>query len=662
MTGDPVRRRQAACVAGLLPLLAWAATATPAFVDEVAAPCPDGICAVFERPSPEAVAVLGALGVSPFGYAVAVTVLAWALFVLCAAVALLLPRSRTGGLLVAVTAVLLPVASAATFGSALATRSASGRVVDTAANVLVAVLVVLFLGLFPDGRWHPRWFRWAWPIPAAVTVTSLAGSALVAPGVGESDAVALAELVTWLGLLGLQVHRFRRVSDWAARQQTKALLVVVVVTVVSGLLGTIAGFAGVLGAYQPIAVLADYGATAVLAVGLAIALFRYRLYGVDIAVRRTIVYGSALVLLAVLYVGLVTLAGSMVGGAAAPALAGAAVGVLALGGGLVAYGLRERLRRRLLGGHGLARAIAAVARDPSPGADADLAATIAQGLGLPHTAVLDADGAVVWAHGEPDGASHRESVVDGDGEPLGTLVLSPPRAAGRLDRHHRRVLAEVLPFVVLVLRAREEARLLRVARTAAAGAREDERRRLRRDLHDGVGPLLASQLLTMDTMRVAGGRPDLLAHLETQARSAIGEVRRVAHDLRPPALDTDGLPGAVAVEAERVALAGLPVELHVDLDGTDLGAAAEVALLRIAAEALANVVKHADATSATVRLTHGDGVVELVVSDDGRGRYAAPDGVGSASMRERAVELGGDVRTGAGPDGRGTRVHAWIPR
>jgi signal transduction histidine kinase len=224
------------------------------------------------------------------------------------------------------------------------------------------------------------------------------------------------------------------------------------------------------------------------------------------------------------------------------------------------------------------------------------------------------------------------------------------------------VLSEVLPFVVLVLRARREADELRAARAAAAGAREDERRRLRRDLHDGVGPLLAGQLLTLDTMRLTGDRPELLAHLEFQARSAIGEVRRVAHDLRPAALDTGGLPAALTDEVERLGMAGLPVRLDVDLAGVVLPAAVEVAVLRIAQEALANVVKHAGASVTHVRLTVVGDDLDLTVADNGRGRHRlAPDGVGSTSMRDRAQELGGTLNSTPGPGAVGTVVHATIP-
>ena len=148
-------RRQLAFAAGLVPVLVWAAAGTPAFVAELSTPCPTGICATFERPTPEAVGFYAALGISPSGYALAVTVLAWARLLVAAAVALLLPRSRSGGLLVAVTAVLLPVLSATGFGAALAARSPVGQALAVAAGVVVGVLTPLLFGLFPTAGGTP---------------------------------------------------------------------------------------------------------------------------------------------------------------------------------------------------------------------------------------------------------------------------------------------------------------------------------------------------------------------------------------------------------------------------------------------------------------------------------------------------------------------------
>lgn len=182
--------------------------------------------------------------------------------------------------------------SASAFGPALAARSDVGQVIDTVSNVVIAVLTPLLFGLFPDGRWHPRWFRWAWIVPAAVSTASLAGSALVSPAFADSDAVGLAELVSWLGLVAVQVHRYRRHSDCAARQQTKVLLTVVFL-VTNLLLVNLSVAAGLITAYQPVAVLLTYATTGVLDVGMLVALFRFRLYGADVALRRTAVYSAA---------------------------------------------------------------------------------------------------------------------------------------------------------------------------------------------------------------------------------------------------------------------------------------------------------------------------------------------------------------------------------
>ncbi|MEV1293403.1 histidine kinase [Pseudonocardia sp. NPDC049635] len=648
--------------AALVAVLCWAAAGTPAFVDTVARPCPDEICPAFERPSPQAVRALAVAGIDPHGYAVAVAVVAWVELLLFLAVAAVLPWSRSARSLAAVTAVLLPLTAVGPFATALAAGSAAAWWADAVRAVAVAVLVPVFAGLFPDGRWHPGHFRRWWPLPALALVAGT--PAVAASGAVVGTVQAVAEPLTWLLLAAVQVHRFRVASDWVARQQAKVLLVVLLLLALNAVAVTAAAASGLLAAVQPVVVLVDYAAFAVLGAGLAVALFRYRLYDVDLVLRRTVVYGGALAVLAVLYVGLVALAGSVLSGRAAPVLAGAAVGVLALTVGLAAYTARERLRRKLFGGQGLAKALAVVARDPPAGPGSDLAATIAGGLGLRHVQVLDAAGIPLWTSGGAVSQVHRESVVDADGTVLGTMLLAP-EVGGRLDRHHRRVLAEVLPFVVLVLRAREEAAMLRRARTDAARAREVERRRLRRDLHDGIGPLLASQLLTLDTVRVAGERPELLAQLEQQARAAISEVRRVAQDLRPAALDQGGLGVALGAEAERLSAAGLAVTVRADPGAGALDAAAEVALWRIAQEALANVVRHAGARRARVDLAVGAEVVVLVVEDDGRGPGPAArgrGGLGGTTMRERATELGGVLTIGPGTDGPGTRVEARIPR
>ncbi|NAZ83705.1 hypothetical protein GTR02_17980 [Kineococcus sp. R8] len=201
------------------------------------------------------------------------------------------------------------------------------------------------------------------------------------------------------------------------------------------------------------------------------------------------------------------------------------------------------------------------------------------------------------------------------------------------------------------------------SRALVVTAREEERRRIRRDLHDGLGPALASvklqlaaaQRLLADDPAQAGA---LLADVRADLAATTGDVRRLVYGLRPPLLDELGL--AAAVRHHPAAQAGLAVDVREE-DLGELPAAVEVALFRIATEALHNAARHSGGRRCEVLLRGRGGVVELRVSDDGRG-LPAPllAGVGVSAMRERAAELGGSVVLTSGP--AGTTVTTLVPR
>jgi two-component system NarL family sensor kinase len=197
-------------------------------------------------------------------------------------------------------------------------------------------------------------------------------------------------------------------------------------------------------------------------------------------------------------------------------------------------------------------------------------------------------------------------------------------------------------------------------------AHEEERRRLLRDLHDELGPRLASHTLLVHAARAALTRDPkradaLLADLGQETTRSLEEVRRIARGLRPPALDELGLPEALRDAAHQCASSRLAVEVDVtDIDSTPT--AVETAAYRVAREALANVVRHADARWCAVRL-HRDayGAVVLEIEDDGKGIVpGTPFGVGFNSMRERPAEVGGQCVIEGRPGG-GTRVTAVFP-
>jgi signal transduction histidine kinase len=196
-------------------------------------------------------------------------------------------------------------------------------------------------------------------------------------------------------------------------------------------------------------------------------------------------------------------------------------------------------------------------------------------------------------------------------------------------------------------------------------AREEERRRLRRDLHDGLGPRLAAQTLKIGSARSLypqdpAAADALLAGLESDIEAALTDIRRLVYDLRPPALDELGLVGAVREAAAQYGENGLSTSIQAPERLPLLPAAVEVAAYRIVQEALTNVVRHARAGSCLVRLSPGD-VLELEITDDGVGLPAdRRAGVGLSSMRERAAELGGTCVIEPAPS-RGARVLARLP-
>lgn len=557
-----------------------------------------------------------------------------------------------------------------------------------AAGVLLAVMFFL---LFPDGRFVPHWTRVsavAWLLYCLVWgVFPDAWFSLIDPFEASFPAFLVLLLLGWgLGLVA-QAIRYHQAPRWQ-RVMTKWVVLVVA--------GACAGYGIV---YIPDVFLPGTGSARALydlfavpvfwllalpmPVALAVAMQRYHLFDVKFILQRTLVYGALTACVVGLYVLVVVGVGALVHSGGNFVVSLFATGVVAV----LFAPLRDRLQRavsHLMYGkrEDPYRVLSQLGQrlEATLAPDAVLSTAVravAETLRLPYVAIeLEQDGAFETAAvtGEPVDDPFRLPLIYG-GESVGRLVLGPRADDEDFTLTDRRLLNDLawqVGVAVHAARMTEDAirlsEALQHSRERLVTAREEERRRLRRDLHDGLGPQIAS--LTMkaeaarDLLAVDPERSSvLLEDITAQMQEAVTDVRRLVYGLRPPALDDLGLLGALRAQAAHGDHNGLRVTMEAPDELPPLPAAVEVATYRIVQEAVTNAARHAEARNCAVRITPDEGMnsLRLEVTDDGRGipedRFA---GVGLASMRERAEELGGTFAVGREPAG-GTCVAACLP-
>jgi signal transduction histidine kinase len=294
--------------------------------------------------------------------------------------------------------------------------------------------------------------------------------------------------------------------------------------------------------------------------------------------------------------------------------------------------------------------------------------TIARSLKLPYAAIAlkhEDELTVEAAYGTPMEQEQRRFPLVYHGEQLGELILSSRSPGEPLTPADQRLLQNIAPQIGVAVHAVRLTVDLQRSRERLVTAREEERRRLRRDLHDGLGPQLASQALILTAARKLlledlHAADALLADATVHVQEAITDIRRLVYDLRPPALDDLGLVPALHEQIAQYQASGILFRLDAPEHLPALAAAVEVACYRITQEALTNVVRHAHARTCSIRIAL-DTDLTMEIADDGMG--LAPTykpGVGFSSMRERAEELGGSCRIESKPTG-GTCVSAHIP-
>lgn len=610
-------------------------------------------------------------------------------------------------------------------------------------------LFLVFLPLlFPDGRLPSRRWRWVgWLGGLSIGLISVLGCVLFWPHRGPelmrygggaeyvvapvwalvTDFVAFPMmLVAGLGAVISLFVRFRRAGR-EERQQIKwfasaSALTLVFVFALDGLPHAEGG------PTEAVLVLLGILIVPAIPVATGVAIFRYRLYDIDLVINRTLVYGALTACVVGIYVFVVGYLGAVFQTSGNLAVSLVATGIIAVifqplrdrlqrGANRLMYGERDdpygvisRLGRRLEGTLAPEAVLPTIVDD------------VARALRLPQTGIWLTDGDTLRLeafHGEapmqttagdPDAIAKLRHAPDrlypanldpsGEygtllaksgaalvlplshrGELVGAMSLSPRSPGEEFSQADRRLLRDLATqagaaahAVRLTVALRSSLEELRQSRERLVAAQEEERRRIQRDLHDGLGPVLASMRLRLeaclDTSQETKGSTseaplaDDLERLYELVGQATGDIRRLVYDLRPPVLDQLGLVPALRQHCERFHReTGIEVNFEAEAD-LPVPAAAEAALLRVAQEALLNVEKHARASRVDARLERSDGWISLVVRDDGVGPDAegrnGRTGTGIGSMRERADLLGGTLFIGGGSDD-GTEVVMRIP-
>ena len=560
----------------------------------------------------------------------------------------------------------------------------------------LGIFIPLFL-LFPDGRVpSPRWRPALWlvigssaltivgfaltPGPMTGAFADLVGTPVTNPLGIDALAGPIATLTRVGGLLMLVsaivsgaaiVVRFRS-SSAEVRQQIKWLAFVGVAFLVEIPLTIVLDVATKSDAVGSAMFLLGFG-TLIVGIPLAcgVAILKYRLYDLDVVVRKTVVFGLLAAFIAVVYAGVVGAFGVLVEGASNGVASFVAATVLAL----AFQPARDRARRladRLVYGERATpyEVLTAFSARVGEAYAADdvlprMAQVLASGTG--------ADTATVWlrvgsdvhpvATYPLDGQPRRDHVVEvvHRGDRLGELSVGMP-PSDPIDPAKDKLIRDLAAQAGLVLRNERLIEELRASRQRLVAAQDEERRKIERDLHDGVQQQLVALNVQLGLLARAADDPSkvtaLASTLQTRTSEALNDLRDLARGIYPPLLADQGLPAALEAQARKAA-----VPTAVSTDGVGrYPQETEAAVYFCALEALNNVAKYAGATAASVRLEQSNGSLRFEVTDDGAGFDPSATGYGTGlqGMADRLDAIGGQLSVRSAP-GTGTTIRGAVP-
>lgn len=542
----------------------------------------------------------------------------------------------------------------------------------------LAFLPILFL--FPDGRFIPQW-NWLFGLlQLLVSIIYIAAAIIprqVLPSLIVVLLIGLAAICLMASLYG-QFYRYRFVATPEQREQLRWAVIGLIGFIVSSLLwGVLFERNFAQGDTQPDVIQTLlllpllYLASAIFPMGLCYAVFRHRLWEIEAILNPTLVYSSLTAIIAGLYI-------LIVGGLSAwlhlennVIVSLFATGTIAVIFQPVRAWLQHLVNQHLFGErdnplHLLSELGTYLVSTSVPGAIMpDYVATIANSLRLNYVAIYgqEPDMPLAAAGSQPDNCEYFP--LSYHKQHVGTLVVSTRDGNNQLSRADRRLLQQIASQAAAAVYSLALLRDLQLSRERLVTTREEERLRIRRDLHDSLGPLLATQGLKLSlAQQLLNKKPTRTEHilkdLVDQNERIIAEIRHLVYALRPPALDELGL---VATLRQEGALVLDQVQLTVKAEPDPLRplpAAVEVATYRIVMEALTNVARHANASHCQVGLLMGQ-ELEIYIEDDGKGIPTdKPAGVGLHSMYERVSELGGTLTVTTGRQ-KGTRISVTFP-
>src|SRR5450631_4105195 len=574
-----------------------------------------------------------------------------------------------------------------------------------------AVLLGFLIFFFPNGKLPGPGWRWAaWSAVAASAVSTAGGMVtpgsvqlsprlpdVATPGIAAlagSGAFSVGLFVLLVVTVAAVAVRLRRASG-VERQQLRWFSYVAAAAIGLTLAGFLVGIANQ-GIGNDVAGAGfDLGIGVLLPATIGLAIMRHGLYDIDVFISRTLVYGSLAVFITAVYVGIAVGIGALVGSGGKPNL-----GLSILATGIVAVGfqpVRERVQRvanrlvygaratpyevlsqfseRVAESHASEDVLPRMARVLGEGTNADLAEVwLRHDDALQRAAVFpldDAAPAAVHLNGTAlaiPGAD-RSVVVRHQGEVLGALTVTKRRGE-QITPIEVKLMDDLAHQAGLVLKnvgltADLQARLveLRASRQRLVAAQDDERRRLERNLHDGVQQNLVAIKVKLGLAEMMSSKDpakarELISSLKSDTDDALETLRDLARGIYPPLLAEKGLKAALESQARK---ATVPVTV----DGDGVGRypqEIEAAVYFCVLEALQNVQKYAVASNATVRLSETQNVLQFRVDDDGRGFDAARTarGAGLTNMEDRLDALGGTLTILSEP-GRSTRISGSLP-